>query len=255
MKVYNINSASNNNSNPNFGHSFRVNICLKNETGLGDIFVSPRSNKELYQELTSKIVGWLNEDYLASLRNVFGKPKKVKKTEPLGDIHKKMVEELKRIDKDYARFGYTRSVNNGGRLRYILTGIDVSIAENLKGAKNIGISKADSKNYYGTTKTRYVRDLTKLVQENMRNYAQDNNVLLRSKDNKEIMLRAVFKITGKGKNNRPIYELDRFEFHENKTKPTLPEISPDFLSYKYDPSKDELIRKTIQNIIDKMSKK
>ena len=69
MKVDKVNSQIN---NPNFGHSFRVSICLKNESGCGDFFVSPSSNKKLYNTLNSKIVEWLNINYYKNLRNVFG---------------------------------------------------------------------------------------------------------------------------------------------------------------------------------------
>ena len=237
-----------------FGHSLRVCICLKKPNGIGDTFVSPASNKKLYRDLNSKIIGWLNEGYYSSIRKILNITKKIQKTEPTGDLHKKMISELKQIDSDYARLSMARSVYNGGRLGYIATGIDVPIIENMKGIKNIGIARSDSKWYNGTTNSDYVKDLTKLVQNNARNYVQNNNVLLRSKNNKEIMLKAVFKENGKTKSGGINYELERYEFHENKTNPTLPPLTKEFYDYKYSPIMYDAVRKTIQLHAEKAAK-
>ena len=242
MKVSAIN---NNNYAPDFGHSFRVSICINNPSGVGDIFVNPHSEKNLYKLLNSKIVGWLNEDYLSGLRRILGKERKVSKTKPLNDIHRDLVEQLKRIDPDYARFGAVRSVYNQSKLGYIATGIDVPIIENIKGIKNIGIAKADAKWYTGNTNSEYVKQLSKLVKGNVLDYVQNPSVLLRSKDNKEIMLKAVFKEIKKNKKGSPVYSLDRFEFHENKTLPDLPPINSNFMRYKYNPSMSDEILRTI----------
>ena len=244
MKVSAIN---NNNYTPDFGHSFRVSICINNPSGVGDIFVNPHSEKNLYKLLNSKIVGWLNQDYISSLRRILGKERKINKTKPSNNIHIDLAKELKKIDSDYAKFGTVRSVYNNNKLGYIITGIDVPIIENLKGLKNIGIAKADAKHYKGITTTEYVKHLSKITRGNVLEYVKNPNLLLRSKDNKEIMLKAVFKEIRKNKKGSPIYELDRFEFHENKTLSPLPQINPNFLKYKYNPSMQDEIAKYISN--------
>ncbi len=243
------------NNNNSFGHSFRVNICLKNENGIGETFISPSSNKKLYRELNSKIVGWLNEDYYTKIRELYGIERKKAKTEPTSNIHKNLVKELKKVDKDYARFGYVRSEYNGGRLAYIVTGVDTAIIENLKGIKNIGPAKADSKRYNGTTVSDYVKSLAKLVHDNIMDYVKSSDVLLRSKNDKEIMLRAIFKEVGTYKTGNKMYELDRFEFHENKTLATLPKINQGFIEYKYNHLMDNEIKKTVQRHVDRMKGK
>lgn len=255
MQILAINNA-NRNSNPNFGHSFRVSICLKNENGCGDFFVGPRSEKKLYRLLNSKIIGWLNEDFLSNLRTVYGIEKKVKKTEPIGKLHREMIDKLKQIDTDYARFPYVRTVyNRGGHVAHIATGADVAILENIKGLKNLGIAKADAMWNYGTAYTEYVKALSKAVNGNAIDYVSHDNVLLHSPKNKEIMLRAVFKESGKNTKGDPVYELDRYEFHENYTKRTLAPVNPNFLRFKQSHGVAEEIKKTVEYILNKMVKK
>ncbi len=251
MLVSAINGTEKGNNLPSFGHSFRVCICLKDANGIGDIFVSPASNRKLYRHLNSKIVNWLNEEYYSILRKALNITKKVQKREPVNDLHKQMVEELKKIDSDYANIGLARSVYNGGRLGYIATGADVPIIEQMKGIKHIGLAKADSMWYNGVTNSDYVKELSKLVQENARNYVQNSNVILRSKNDKEIMLRAVFKESGKTKSGAPLYELDRYEFHENKTNPTLLPVTESFKRYKHSAVVYDAITKTIQSHADR----
>jgi len=251
MKVNSINSSC----DPGFGHSFRVSICLKSPNGLEDTFVNPHTNKKLYQTLNSNIVAWLNEDYRANLRKVLGIERKLNKRTPSSTLHTQMINELKALDNDYARLGIVRSVYNGKKLGYIATGIDVPIIENIKGTKNIGVAKADSRWYSGTSSSDYVKQLTRLIRDNALDYVKNANVLLRSKNNKEIMLKTIFKEVGKTKKGSPIYELDKYEFHENKTLPTLPKISSSFILYKYNPAMDAEIKKTVQYLADKIAGK
>lgn len=244
------------NNTPSFGHSFRVSICLKNETGCGDFFVGPRSNRELYKKLNSKIVGWLNEDFLSNLRSVYGIEKKVEKTEPMGNIHREMVSQLKQLDTDYAKFPYVRTVyNRGGHVAHIATGPDVAILENIKGLKNLGVAKADAMWNYGTAHTEYVKALSNAVNGNAIDYVSHDNVLLRSPKNKEIMLRAVFKESGKNTKGDPVYELDRYEFHENYTKRTLAPVNPNFLRFKQSYGVLQEMKKTVEYVLKKMMKK
>jgi len=255
MQILPINSG-NRNSGPNFGHSFRVSICLKNESGCGDFFVGPRSEKKLYRLLNSKIVSWLNEDFLSNLRTVYGIEKKVGKTEPIGKLHREMIDKLKQLDTDYAKFPYVRTIyNRGGRIAHIATGSDVAILENIKGLKNLGVAKADAMWNYGTAHTEYVKALSKAVNGNAIDYVSHDNVLLRSPKNKEIMLRAVFKESGKNTKGDPVYELDRYEFHENYTKPTLAPVNPNFLRFKQSKGVAEEIKKTVEYILNKIVKK
>lgn len=255
MQILPINSG-NRNSGPNFGHSFRVSICLKNESGCGDFFVGPRSEKKLYRLLNSKIVSWLNEDFLSNLRTVYGIEKKVGKTEPIGKLHREMIDKLKQLDTDYAKFPYVRTIyNRGGRIAHIATGSDVAILENIKGLKNLGVAKADAMWNYGTAHTEYVKALSNAVNGNAIDYVSHDNVLLRSPKNKEIMLRAVFKESGENTKGDPVYELDRYEFHENYTKPTLAPVNPNFLRFKQSKGVAEEIKKTVEYILNKIVKK
>lgn len=255
MQILPINSG-NRNSGPNFGHSFRVSICLKNESGCGDFFVGPRSEKKLYRLLNSKIVSWLNEDFLSNLRTVYGIEKKVGKTEPIGKLHREMIDKLKQLDTDYAKFPYVRTIyNRGGRIAHIATGSDVAILENIKGLKNLGVAKADAMWNYGTAHTEYVKALSNAVNGNAIDYVSHDNVLLRSPKNKEIMLRAVFKESGKNTKGDPVYELDRYEFHENYTKRTLAPVNPNFLRFKQSKGVAEEIKKTVEYILNKIVKK
>ena len=242
-----VNAVSNNQvKSPSFGHSFRVTICLKNESGLGDYFVSPSSNKKLYSTLNSKIVEWLNEDFYSNLRNVFGIERKVEKPETIGNLHKEMVKQLKGLDGDYSKFQLVRSVYNGGRLAYIVTGVDVPIVENIKGLKNIGLARADKFWSNLDDKSEYIKSLGKAISNNVLQFVGHDNVLLRSKNDKEIMLRAVFKQVGTHTTGTPKYELDRFEFHENKNKPTLKPVNKNYAQFKMSPAASDEIKKTVK---------
>ena len=222
--------------NPNFGHSIRVSICVeKNCCPLE--FVNPAKDSKLYKYLNSKI---------------YGIARKIKKSKPINPVFENLAKELTAIDTDYAKLNIVRSVYPKNKLGYIVTGNDVAIAENIKGAKHLGIAKSDSKWTYGTTRTDYVRDLSKAVKNNMLNYVQSDNVLLRSKNDKEIMLKANFKQTGTDKKGQAIYEIDNFEFHENKSKPNLKPIEPEFLRYKNSSLVADAVRQTVQHHVNRI---
>ena len=250
MQVAKINGQN----NQNFGHSFRVSICLKDAEGISK-FVNPAEDKNLYQKLNSKIVNWLNEEYYTNLRNLYGIARKTERIKPQSDIHKEMSAKLREIDKDYAKFNVVRSVYRRNTLGYIATGADVSIIENLKGVKNIGLAKADSKWTYGHSYSDYVKALSKAVKNNTIAYVTHDNVLLRSPRNKEIMLKTVFKkiFDPKAKDFR--YELDDFEFHENYTKRTLAPVNSNFARFKQSRGMLEEIKKTIEYHVNKITGK
>lgn len=241
-----------NQNNPNFGHSLRVSICVQNENHIGNAFVNPATESKLYKYLNAKIIEALNEGYYEKLRSFYGITRKTKKAQPNNPIYKDMVDKLTEIDSDYARFSLVRSVYDKNHLGRIVTGPDVAIAENIKGAKHIGTAKADSIWTYGTTRTNYVRDLSKAVKKNMLDYVQSDNVTLRSDNNKEIMLKVIFRQTGKDKKGLPTYDLDSFEFHENKSKPNLKPISPEFIRYKNSSFVADAIRETVQRHVNRL---
>lgn len=239
-----------NHNNTSFGHSFRVSICIKENAK--NMFVNPAKDYKLYKSLNSQIVNSLNESFYTNLRNLFGIARKTKRTTPYGEIYEQMIAKLKEIDSDYARLSLVRSEYTRNHLGYIATGPDVSILENIKGAKHIGTARADAMWTYGTTKTEYVKNLSKLVKQNMLEYVQNENVLLRSKNDREIMLRAIFKQTGKNSKGQPSYELEDFEFHENVSRPLKP-INPAYTRYKNSSSVFEEIKKTIHHHISKIT--
>lgn len=247
MQVSQINNY--NGSSPNFGHSFRVSICLKDENGIVNNFVNPAKESKLYQKLNSKIVSALNEDYYDNLRNILGLSRKTKKAK--NTVSQKMADQLRYLDHDYSMFNLVRSVYSKNKLGYIATGPDVSIIENIKGAKHIGIAKSDAIWTYGVSSTDYVRDLSSLIKGNMLNYVQGEDILLRSKNNKEIMLKAIFRKTGTSK--KPVYELDSYEFHENVTKP-LNAPNPIFYRYKRSQKVIDEIKQTIQYHVERLTK-
>lgn len=249
-----VSKVNNYNNNQSFGHSFRVSICLKDAVG-NNQFINPSENHKLYKQLNSKIINWLNEDYYTNLRNLYGLPRKSERIKPQSDVHKQLSTKLREIDDDYRRFNVVRSVYRRNSLGYIATGPDVSIIENIKGAKEIGIAKADSKWTYGSSDSDYVKALSKAVKYNSLDYVKHDNVLLRSPNNKEIMLKAIFKQTSKPEAKNPRYELDSFEFHENYTKRTLAPVNPNFARYKKSNGMLEEIKKTIEYHINKITGK
>ncbi len=239
------------NQNPNFGHSIRVSICVERDCCPLE-FVNPAKDSKLYKYLNAKIIEALNENYYQKLRDIYGIVRKTKKSQPTNPVYEDMVKELTAIDTDYKRLNIVRSVYPKNRLGYIITGDDVAIAENIKGAKHIGIAKADSRWTYGTTQTDYVRDLSKAVKNNMLDYVQNNNVSLRSKNDKEIMLRTNFKQVATDKKGDPVFEIDNFEFHENKSKPNLKPVDPDFIRYKNSQFVADAVRRTIQHQVNRL---
>ena len=242
------------NNNLNFGHSFRVSICLKDLNGVTQ-YISPSQNYKLYRTLNSNIVNWLNEDYYANLRSIYGISRKIGKTTPKTVKHREMVTELRQIDDDYAKFNVTRSVYRRNKLGYIATGADLSIIENIKGMKQIGIAKADSVWNSADVHNNYIKTLCKAVRCNIFDYVEHDNILLRSPRNKEIMLKAIFRPAGKSKSGTQLYELDGYEFHENVTKRTLAPVNPNFLHFKNSSEVLKEIRKTVQYHLKSMFKK
>ncbi len=239
--------------NPNFGSSFRVRIVVKD--GLDTFFVNPAKNTKLYKKLNSKLVNCFNEEFTNSLRTTFGIPKKKPAKNILSDIQQRMIDELKRIDKDFREFNLVRSVYRKNQLGFIATGSDVSILENIKGLGQIGLAKRDSLWANGYANNAYVRGFSKNVQQNAINYVESDNVLLRSGDNKEIMLNAIFKQTGLDKKGKPVYELDSYEFHKNASLPNLAPVSEKHLRYKNSSSIRDEIQKTVQFRVNTLLKK
>lgn len=250
MQIQKINGQN----NQSFGHAFRVSICLKDADGISK-FINPAEDKNLYQTLNSKIVNWLNEEYYTNLRQLYGIPRKTERIQPQNDLHKQMSAKLREIDDDYAKFNVVRSVYRRNCLGYIATGADVSIIENLKGVKNLGLAKSDSKWTYGYSYTDYVRALARAVKNNTIAYVTHDNVLLRSPRNKEIMLKVNFKKEKAPKSKDFRYELDSFEFHENYTKRTLAPVNPNFARFKQSKGMLEEIKKTIEYHINKITGK
>lgn len=242
-----------NNNNTSFGHSFRVSICTKDADGVVK-FINPSENNKLYKKLNAKIVGWLNDDYYNNLRSLYGLPRKVEKTQPETTKHKEMAAKLREIDDDYAKFNVVRSVYRRNNLGYIATGADVSIIENLKGFKQIGLAKSDSLWTQGDAHNQYVKALSKAVKNNALDFVQHDNVLLHSPTNKEIMLKAIFKPLGK-KSGVERFELDDFEFHTNYTKRTLAPVNPNFIRFKQSRGMLEEIKKTIEYHLNTILKK
>lgn len=242
-----------NNNNQTFGHSFRVSICTRGDDGVVK-FINPSENNKLYKQLNSKIVGWLNEEYYNNLRQLYGIPRKVEKTKPETLKHKEMSAKLREIDDDYAKFNVVRSVYRKNKLGLIATGADVSIIENLKGTKQIGLAKSDSLWTQGDSHNEYVKALSKAVKNNVIDFVEHDNVLLHSQGNKEIMLKAIFKPLGK-KSGVERFELDDFEFHENYSKRTLAPVNPNFIRFKQSQGMLEEIKKTIQYHLNSILKR
>ena len=248
----------NNQNNTNFGHTFKVSICTRDHAGGQYTFINPVNNTKLYKELNSKFVGWLNEDFITDLRTRLNKPRKLirKKTERDIEGKKQLTEALTIIDKDYKDINMARSVYNDKGLAYIATGIDVPVIEQMHGATQIGIAKADAMELYGITHTPYIDTIVKEFKNNSINYAKASETLLRSKSGREVMLRLNFIKTGE-KKNKPIYEFENFEFHPIKKTAKQKNLSGDmFMSESFQPSPDrsymDEYRKTIINKINKI---
>ena len=99
MKILPINS---NQNNINFGHTFKVSICVRNQAGGEYTFINPVNNTKLYKNLNSKFVGWLNEDFITDLRKRLNKPRKLTRNKSARDTEgkKQLTEALTKIDKD-----------------------------------------------------------------------------------------------------------------------------------------------------------
>ena len=248
----------NNQQNTNFGHTFKVSICVRNQARGEYTFINPVNNTKLYEDLNSKFVGWLNEDFITDLRKRLGKPRKLtrKKTERDIEGKRQLTEALTTIDKDYKEINVVRSIYNDKGLGYVATGIDVPIIEQLHGATQIGMAKADAKDLYGVTHTPYIDTIVKEFKNSSINYAKASENILRSKSGKEVMLRLNFIKTGE-KKNKPVYEFENFEFHPiKKTQKQKMYVGDLFMSETFQPEPErsymDEYRKTILNQINKI---
>ena len=241
-------------NNQSFGHSFRVSICVKDADGLVR-FINPSDEQKLYKNLNSKIVNWLNEDFYTNLRRICGLPRKSSRIKPETEKHRELVKNLMELDSDYSRLNLVRTQYRRNNLAYIATGTDVPIIENIKGAKQIGLAKTDAKLTYGDAHSNYVKALCKAVKYNVLDYVQHDNVLLRSPNNKEIMLKVIFKPVGKQKSGVQRFELDDFEFHTNQTKRTLAPVNKNFIRFKQSEGVLKEIQKTIEYQMNKIMKR
>ena len=183
-------SPINTNKQPNFEHAIRVSYCVKKPNAVGYDYVNPRTNKEVYTNLNSKVVGWLNEGIINRVREVLNKPlqrtKNVSKNETA--IKEKFLKDFTECDSDYEKFGFARSVYGRGKLGFLATGSDASIIENIKGATDVGLAKSESILLFGTTHTDFVREICKEFSINSQKYI--SHPLNRLMDNgKEVLLR------------------------------------------------------------------
>ena len=247
-----------NESNTNFGHTFKVSICVKESAGEKYNFINPVTNKKLYKELNSKFISWLNEDFLTDLRLRLNKPRLlIRKKGELDKIGKQqLTEALTSLDKDYREVNIARSIYTKNGLGYVATGIDVPIIEQMHGAAQIGMAKADAKELYGITHTPYVASVVKAFKKSSTAYAKAPENLLRSKSGREIMLRLNFIKTGE-KKNKPIYEFENFEFHPIKKTPKQKMITGDlFMSETFQPKPEKSYfdeyRKALVNQVNKI---
>ena len=246
------------NNNTNFGHTFKVSICVRDTAGGQYTFINPVNNTKLYKNLNSKFVSWLNEDFITDLRKRLNRPRKLirKRTERDIEGKKQLTEALTKIDKDYQEINIARSIYNDKGLGYVATGIDVPIIEQMHGATQIGMAKADAKELYGVTHTPYIDTVVKEFKNNSINYAKNSENLLRSKSGKEVMLRLNFIKTGE-KKNEPVYEFENFEFHPIKKSLKQKMLTGDlFMSETFQPEPErsymDEYRKTIVNQINKI---
>ena len=248
----------NNQNKTNFGHTFKVSICVRNQSDREYKFINPVNNTKLYKELNSKFISWLNEDFITDLRTRLNKPRKLvrKKTERDKEGKKQLTKALTKIDKDYQEVNLARSIYNDKGLGYVATGIDVPIIEQMHGATQIGMAKSDALELYGITHTPYIDAIVKEFKHNSINYAKDSENLLRSKTGKEVMLRLNFQKTGE-KKGKPVYEFDNFEFHPIKKSSKQKMLTGDlFMSESFQPKPEKSYfdeyRKTIVNQINKI---
>lgn len=249
----------NNNANyqPNFEHAIRVSYCVRKPNAAGYDYVNPRTNKELYKQLNSKVVGWLNEGLINKVREVLDKP--MKKSKHLSDseavLKEKFIGDLKLIDSDYKQFGYTRSVYSKNKLGFIATGNDVPIIENLKGATDVGLAKSESILLYGTTHTDFVKEICKDFDKKSKKYiAHPLNRLVDG--GKEVLLRLNFKQAGKDKKGKILYEFDNYSFDRIK-KPLSESNFPEevqVINLKKTPIMEGLLRDTVKHVINQVAR-
>ena len=245
------------NKQPNFEHAIRVSYCVRKPNAAGYDYVNPRTNNELYKKLNSKIVGWLNEGFINKVREVIDKParrtKNVSETEAV--LKERFLRDFTAIDSDYTQFPFVRSIYNRNKLGFIATGNDVPIIENLKGATDIGLAKSESILFYGTTHTDFVKEICKDFDKKSKKYiAHPINRLV---DNgKEVLLRLNFRLAGKDKKGKDLYELDNYTF--DRIQKTLPEAKHSdevqVINLKETPVMELLMKDTVRHIINLVSK-
>ena len=110
-----IQSMSSQNQNHNtFGHTFKVSICVRNSAKENYRFINPVNDTDLYKQLNSKFVGWLNENFITSLRRKLNKPRLRQRHLSARDLEgkKQITEALTQIDTDYRALGIARSIYN-----------------------------------------------------------------------------------------------------------------------------------------------
>lgn len=254
MQIVPVNNNRNNNYHPKFGHTFRVNICTLKHDGSGYDFVSPAKNTKLYKKLNSKVVGWLNEDFITDLRNKIGVKRKISRVKSPSDAEKQknLIKDLKRLDKDYKDLNIVRSVYDKYRLGHIATGIDVPILENLKGAAQIGIAKKEAIWQDGVSHNEFVKKICETFRKNAKKYVQSPVQQLRSKNGKSYLLQLNFRTAGTNKKGKEIYELDNYNFYEVKKSQKLTPEEKEIYKQKYEHGAYAQIIKTIKHQIDKI---
>ena len=239
------NYTNQNQTKPNFGHSFRVRIGIVDSNGLNYQIVNPASNEKLYKSLNSKFVTWMNEGFLTRLREAVGIPRK--QSRKLSDSEKAIKEKLEvaltNVDKDYKEFSTIRSVYRRNHYGYVVTGADVPIIENIKGAKQIGKAKSEAILNGQSTHSPFIKEVVNQYKNDSQKYVEDPINILRDKDGREIMLDLNFVPIGKDKKGNERYELFGFDFHSLKTSIPFFRNESDLLRKQI--NIDEYIRKTI----------
>ncbi len=250
MKISAINS-ENHKHNPAFGHSIRVTICAK-PLGLDEYeFISPAKNSKLYKQLNSKIVGWLNEDFITKLRKDTGFARRTTKKLSENDAYMKerLIDELKDIDSDYRNLNVVRSVYDRYHLGVIATGIDVPIIENMMGATQLGKAKKMAKTSLGAL-NELVDKMRKAFHNNSKLYANDPVQQLRSSNGKEIMLKLNFNEVGTNRHGKSVYELDNYDFYEVQKSIPLNAQQRELYKEKYEKGAYDQLVKLIKHYID-----
>jgi hypothetical protein len=175
-------------------------------------------------------------------------PRQRKKHKTVNDLwqQKRLTTELANNDSDYKQLAMTRSVYDRFGLGYIATGIDVPILERIKGASKIGPAKSEALLLTGSSHTPLVNEIVNQYNSNATKYVRAEENLLRSKNNKEIMLKVNFFKTKHPHNGKEKYEINDFEFYEIKK-------SKEYANNK-NKDKKALYTEVIKTIHDKITK-